>query len=152
VNGLCTQLTRVVGSSAGAVAELFDISCLLCKPDFSNIQKRVHEIWWGCPNITQSELVVRLHDELGLEVLGQHYFIKNTAGGLSPKFDFTSSGSTAGNPNAFVVAAKAGDIPAPTGHDDVDWLELKNVTGNLATVVFRVFTDKGQPPATVRFS
>lgn len=68
---------------------------------------------------------------------------------MSPKWDFTS-GALAGHPSAFVVAAKAGDIPAPTGPPDVDWLSLTNVSGSLATQVFRVNTVGGLPPASVR--
>ncbi|KAI0249262.1 hypothetical protein BJV78DRAFT_716543 [Lactifluus subvellereus] len=135
-------------TSVGAVAELFDISCLNGQQQFSNIQKCAYDIWSNSSDTTISELITTLHDTLGLNVLGEHYFISNPDGSLNPKFDFTSSGSTAGNPNAFVVAAKVGDIPAPTGSDDVDWLELKNVSGELATEVFRVFTVKGKPPTS----
>jgi hypothetical protein len=69
--------------------------------------------------------------------------------GVSPQWDF-SSAALAGHPDAFVLAAKVGDIPAPTGSPDVDWLSLNKVKGNLATQVFRVNTVGGLPPASVR--
>jgi hypothetical protein len=87
-------------------------------------------------------------------ILGQHYFVTNpiTGVGISPKWDFTSSGQTAGNPNAFVIAAKVASIPAPTGPNDVAWLSLDSVQGELATQVFRTDTRGGQPPASVSTS
>ena len=88
-------------------------------------------------------------------MLGQHYFVANgtnpTTGGqaLTPVWDFTS-GVEKGNKNAIIFAAEEGDIPAPTGPDDVDWLQLKKVEGDLADTVYRVDTKGGQPPASVR--
>jgi hypothetical protein len=82
------------------------------------------------------------------QLLGQHFFIQNTTGGgISPVWDFRAS-AFAGNPNAFVVAAEAGDTPAPTSAGDVDWLSLVGLQGGLATQVFRVETKGGQPPAS----
>jgi hypothetical protein len=81
--------------------------------------------------------------------MGQHYFVTSPSGtGLSPVWDFRAA-SAQGNPNAFVLGAKVGDLPAPTGSSDVDWLQLKNVSGSLATSVYRVDTRGGQPPASV---
>jgi len=83
-------------------------------------------------------------------ILGEHYFITNpiTGTSISPKWDFSAKGDRlASNPNAFVVASKVGDLPAPTGSGDVDWLQLKEVTGQLADQVYRVDTRGGQPPA-----
>jgi hypothetical protein len=87
-------------------------------------------------------------------VLGQHYFVANgtdpATGGpaISPVWDFTSDAER-GNPEAYVIAAVVGDIPAPTGKDDVDWLQLKKVEGELADTVYRVDTKGGQPPTSV---
>ena len=84
-------------------------------------------------------------------VLGQHYFVTNpfTGSGVSPTFDFRAA-SREGDPNAFVIANKTGDIPAPTGSQDVDWLELTGAIGDLAKHVFRLDTKAGQPPSSVR--
>ena len=101
--------------------------------------------------MTASDMIKLLSKAPEPFVLGQHYFIPNpiTGSGLSPKWDFTSA-ALAGNANAFVVGAKTGDVPAPTGASDVDWLSLKNVQGELATQIFRVATKGGQPPSSVR--
>ena len=72
-----------------------------------------------------------------------------TGTGINPKWDFTSSGTTAGNPNAFVTAAKVSSIGAPTGSQDIDWVDLKNLVGSLAQQVYRTDTRLGQPPASV---
>lgn len=87
-------------------------------------------------------------------MLGQHYFIPNPSGGtgLSPKWDFTSA-SEKGNPEAFVVGARQGDLPDPNGDPavNIDWLQLSAVSGQgeLATTIFRIQTRGGQPPTTV---
>jgi len=80
-------------------------------------------------------------------VLGQHYYVPNPVGpGLSPKWDFTSSGATAGNPNAYVIGVKVGDLPS-TNSSNIDNLMVKAVEGELASEVFRVETNGGQPPS-----
>jgi Protein of unknown function (DUF3455) len=87
-------------------------------------------------------------------VLGHHYFVKNpTPGGtgVSPTFDFRAD-SQKGNPNAFVIASKVGDITSPVDPTtNVDWLELKAIDGqgSLAKYVFRILTVSGQPPSSV---
>ena len=96
--------------------------------------------------------VFELIDEMGRKpfVLGQHYFVVNpTPGGANvPKFDFTS-GRLAGDSQAFAVLAKAGDIAAPTGSSDVDWLMLNKTSGELANQIFRVNTVAGTDSASV---
>lgn len=89
-----------------------------------------------------------------LEVLCQHYFVPNptTGQGLSPKWDFTSSGAFEGNADAFIVAKGKGSIPAPTNATrDVAWLDVVNVQGKIADEVFRFDTVGGQPPATCQY-
>lgn len=87
--------------------------------------------------------------------LAQHYFVPNpTTGGqgLSPKWDFTSSGKFAGNADAFVVAKGVGSLPSPDDPSkDVAWLEVQAVQGEIADVVFRTDTVGGQPPSSVSF-
>lgn len=72
-----------------------------------------------------------------------------TGSGINPKWDFTSQGADAGKSDAFVVAAKVNDAAAPTGSQDIDWVQLGSLTGNLAKQVYRVETRLGQPPASV---
>ena len=137
--------------STGAVAELFDISCLP-SATYSGLTDLAFAAWNAAPpSFTVQEVI----SDLGLLhpafVLGQHYFIVNplTGAGLSPKWDFTSA-SEAGHPSAFVVGAKTGDVPAPADPEtDVDWLSLSAAQGALAQQVFRVETRGGQPPASV---
>ncbi|KAK7032609.1 hypothetical protein VNI00_012872 [Paramarasmius palmivorus] len=107
-------------ASAGALAQLYDISCSYkAKTGYFIPQKH----------------------------LGEHYFLTNpvTGTGISPKWDFTRAMS---NANAFIIGARQAGIPALTGSSDVDWLYLSNVQGSLATEVYRTDTRGGQPPAS----
>ncbi|KAF9485450.1 hypothetical protein BDN70DRAFT_588168 [Pholiota conissans] len=133
-------------TSIGAVADLYDISCLSAVPsEFKVIQDEAFVTWTATPATTKS-LGPKANGCLPL--MGQHYFVTSPSGtGLSPVWDFRAA-SAKGNPNAFVLAAKIGDLPAPTGSNDVDWLQLKSVSGSLATSVYRVDTKGGQPPAS----
>ncbi|KAJ7796933.1 hypothetical protein B0H14DRAFT_2913023 [Mycena olivaceomarginata] len=132
-NYTCTAATLKY-ASVGAVASIFDISCIDKTPAFATIQTTAFK-----------------HDKIGAAtLLGYHYFVPAPSGtGLSPKWDFTSTGKFAGNSTAFILAAKAGDILAPTNSaTNVDWLMLNNVQGSLASKVFRVDTVNGQPPTS----
>ncbi|KAG7448719.1 uncharacterized protein BT62DRAFT_965253 [Guyanagaster necrorhizus] len=139
-NYTCT--TDGVYSNIGAVAKIFDISCLLGTLLFDHIQDLAIAAWQHAQNAESvpSKLC------LGIRVLGDHFFITNpvTGSGISPKWDFTAS---LHDSEAFVVAAKSGSMPAPTGSSDIDWLVLDRVLGSLATQVYRVDTRGGQPPA-----
>jgi hypothetical protein len=137
-------------SNVGALAELVDITCIVNKPDFEAVQDAIFDEWSHHSHISTSEVINRLSVLYSPIVLGQHYFIPNptTGVGLSPKWDFTSA-AFAGNPNAYEVGAKAGDVPAPTGGNDIDWLSLNGVEGELATQIFRVATKGGKASASV---
>ena len=136
--------------SAGAVAQLLDISHLYGTPEFSQIQVDAYNLWSKFWNISPFDITLpsQFNSKCNI-VLGQHYFITGSTGALSPKFDFTSSGPNKGNPQAYVVAAKAGDLPAPNKQRDVDWLLLNGTSGELATKVIREDTQGGQPPSSV---
>ncbi|KAJ7136579.1 putative malate dehydrogenase [Mycena epipterygia] len=144
-----TCASNGVYTNVGAVAELFDVSCLYGTPEFPKLQDIAYAVWkYAPPTAPITQIISFMSAFQASFVLGQHYFVTSPSGtGVSPKWDFTS-GALAGHPNAFVVAAKAGDMPAPTGPPDVDWLSLTNVTGSLATQVFRVNTVGGLPPAS----
>ncbi|GAV99777.1 putative malate dehydrogenase [Lentinula edodes] len=137
-------------TNVGALAELFDISCLYGQPDFDDITSVVSLFWNAAPaTVTPSEIIA-FGEEYDLSfVLGEHYFVVNpvTGSGLNPKWDFTSH-AFAGNPNAYVVGSKVDDVPAPTGSSDIDWLYLTNLTGSLANEIYRIETKGGQPPAS----
>lgn len=142
-----------MGSSVGAVADLFDISCLYGSngtEEFAKIQDDAFDIWQKCPSLdpSKSNLKNELLDKFKIPLLGYHYFIIYN-GTLRPDFDFTSTGANKGILDAFVVAAKAVDVPAPNSVEDVDWLELKALAGKLANAVYRVDTRGGQAPTNV---
>ncbi|KAJ7701078.1 hypothetical protein B0H17DRAFT_924821 [Mycena rosella] len=141
-------------TNVGAVAELFDVSCLYGTPEFPSLQEIAYTMWkFAPPNAGISEVIAFMQTFKAFFVLGQRpynviiHLHPYVGTGISPKWDFTSA-ALAGHPDAFVIAAKVGDIPAPTGPPDVDWLSLNNVQGNLATQVFRVDTVGGLPPAS----
>ncbi|KAK7045117.1 hypothetical protein R3P38DRAFT_2609507 [Favolaschia claudopus] len=146
--GVGTQNYSCVGTtftSIGAVASLFDISCLDHTPQFASIQTKAFDIWKNLPAFLPATVVGPLVDAPHLD--GFHYFIPSTsATGLSPKWDFTS---TTGSPAAFVVGAGVGDIPAPTNPAvNIDWLSLNRTDGDLASQIFRIDTVDGQPPTS----
>jgi len=112
----------------------------------------VFGIWnHASSSVTPKDVIKKLGRNL--LVLGHHYYVPNpniTAGSpaISPKWDFTSD-TEKGNAEAFVIGAKVGDLPAPTGKNDVDWVQLEKVEGELANTVYRVYTKGGQPPTSV---
>jgi hypothetical protein len=112
------------------------------------IQDDAYTLWSEAPsNFTTQDVISKLAGNP--IVLGQHYFITNsTSGGsdISPVWDFRTGLK---NEKAIVIAALIGDLPAPTGSSDVDWLQLKGVNGMLADAVYRVYTKAGQPPSNV---
>jgi len=128
------------------------MSCFSGTPLFNTIQNEAFNIWNNVSSNVTTQDVIKTFGDAPV-VLGQHYFIANGTDpvthsqAISPVWDFTSDAEK-GNAEAFVVAAVVGDIPAPTGTDDVDWLQLKNVEGELANAVYRVETKGGQPPAS----
>ncbi|KAF7325650.1 hypothetical protein MKEN_00414900 [Mycena kentingensis (nom. inval.)] len=135
-------------TNVGAVAELFDVSCLLGSPEFPHLQDIAYDAWKFAPASepgTIQSIISGLSKYYASFVLGEHYFVPNPSGtGLSPVWDFRHSFPD--NHNALVLAEKVGGIPAPTGPPDVDWLSLKSVSGDLATQVFRTDTVGGSPP------
>jgi len=137
-------------ASAGAVAELFDISCLKSS-QFNEATDLAFDIWEALPShLTAQDVIKEFTLIKNPVVLGQHFFITNplTGTGLSPKWDFTSA-SEKGHSDAFVVGAKVGDIPAPSNSGkNVDWLALNGALGDLANQVFRIETRGGQPPTS----
>jgi hypothetical protein len=117
-----------VNRSTGAVAALYDISCLhniplLGSAFFTSLPNIIYNAMPSSPPLsTPSEIDAYLQKKLpsiisnaldktlDADLLGEHYFINNPlpAGtGLSPKFDFTSA-SQKGNPNAFITTKKIG--------------------------------------------
>jgi len=148
------QLTECrFGSNVGAVAQLFEISCLFGRPEFSTIQDVAFSDWAASPstNPLEPDLVQLMKNKHNINVEGQHYFV-NQNNALVPVWDLRSSGENAGNSNAIIFAEKVKSAPSPDGPENVDWVELKKLSGGLANQVYRVDTVKGQPPSTVSSS
>ncbi|KAJ7500032.1 hypothetical protein FB451DRAFT_1335035 [Mycena latifolia] len=146
-NYTCSSTTSTY-ASIGAVASLFDLSCLDKKPQFASIQSTAFNIWKAASaRTTASSIGARVGAP---KLLGYHYFVPSPSGtGISPLWDFTSTGKFAGNATAYVMGAKVGDIPAPTSPaTNVDWLALNGVQGKLASKIFRIDTVSGQPPTS----
>ncbi|KAJ6595519.1 hypothetical protein DFH09DRAFT_1134861 [Mycena vulgaris] len=140
--------TTLKYTSTGAVASLFDLSCIDKTPAFANIQTVAFKAWSAMPaSISATTVGAKI---AAPTLLGFHYFVPSPSGtGISPKWDFTSTGKFAGNSTAFVLAAKAGSISSPVAPTtNVDWLTLNNVQGALASKIFRIDTVGGQPPAS----
>jgi len=151
VQNYTCNATSLTYSNVGAVAELFDMSCLSGTSLFTTIQNDAFDVWQKTPSFITAQDVIKMLGHVKL-VLGQHYFVANpnpTAGSpaILPKWDFTSNAEK-GNLDAFFIGSKTGDLPAPTGKNDVDWVQLKNVEGKLADTVYRVYTKGGQPPTS----
>ncbi|EIM89136.1 uncharacterized protein STEHIDRAFT_119880 [Stereum hirsutum FP-91666 SS1] len=143
-------------TNVGAVAELFDISCVVDSALSPYLTSAVEALWSAIPSDTfnTTELISTLGFLGNPDVIGQHYFVPNpaTGSGSSPKFDFTSARFN-GVAEAFVVLAKTGDVVSPDDKSvDVDWLYLTALSyggqGDLAGSAFRVETAGGQPPAS----
>jgi len=126
--------------STGAVAQLFDASCFVDAGTPMDVLTKT-----GLA-LEKAHQLPQLNGNTPLK-LGDHFFVENAAGtGIAPFFTFVSSQK---NANAFILAAKTGDIPAPTDpKDNVDWLMLGNSQGSLAKTVFRLDTAGGQPAAS----
>ncbi|KIJ61565.1 hypothetical protein HYDPIDRAFT_31173 [Hydnomerulius pinastri MD-312] len=133
----------------GAVAELFDISCLYNTPAFDALPSVAYTAWNATTaNLTIQDVIGAFEFAPSPLVLGQHYYVPNPDGsGLSPKWDFTSSGMTAGNSQAYVIGAKTGDLPSLDTTLNIDSLMVKGIQGDLASEIFRIQNNGGQPPA-----
>ncbi|KAF7332949.1 hypothetical protein MVEN_02400800 [Mycena venus] len=117
-------------------------------PEFASIQTTAFDAWSAAPAGTTATSIGSTVS--APDLLGFHYFVPSPSGtGISPMWDFTSTGSFAGDSSAFVIGAKVGDIAAPTDPaTNVDWLALNNVQGSLASKIFRIDTVGGQPPTS----
>lgn len=138
--------------NVGAVAELIDVSCLAGSSVFRQLPDQLYDSWVNFNQSSVQEIIDHLHVLNPPEILAQHYFVSNptTGQGLSPKWDFTSSGKFSGNKDAFFVGRGQGSLPAPTDpKKDINWLEVANVQGSIANTVFRTDTRGGQPPSSV---
>ncbi|KAH9025629.1 hypothetical protein EDB85DRAFT_1849840, partial [Lactarius pseudohatsudake] len=129
-------------ASDGFAGQLFDISTLFPRPEFSQIQNDALAdfIPLQTTDPFDPSFAKQVEDKYGIPLSGQHYFSSSA----SPVFDFRINGPTAGDPGAFIVADVTGDIPAPTGTLDSDWQVMTGTSGKFASKVFRVSTKGGE--------
>ncbi|KAJ2915956.1 hypothetical protein MD484_g4459, partial [Candolleomyces efflorescens] len=138
-------------ASAGAVAALFDISCLGGKPAFDSIAKTAYTIWKNIPDgPLSSKLQSGITTSCGVVTTGSHFFTKTAAGSIAPVWDMRANGPNGvkGKAGAYVIGAKVANLASPEGAKNVDWLQLKNVEGSLATAIYRTDTHGGPAPAS----
>jgi len=151
-NYTCTSSNNF--TNVGAVAELIDATCLAGSSIFLDLPDTLFSAWNGFNGTSIQDIILDNHIINNTDILAQHYFITNpqTGQGVSPKWDFTSSGKFAGNQDAFIVAKGKGTLPAPTNSTrDVNWLDVVNIEGKIADEVFRTDTRGGQPPSSCTF-
>lgn len=118
--------------------------------EFQTIQCQALAAWTtiSTSDPLDGQLVKAMNQQFNLNVSGQHYFQKSNGAAPVPVWDLRAN-LFKGNPNAFVVAKKIKTVPAPNPSTDVAWLELDKVTGDLATTVYRINTEGGQPQTSV---
>jgi desulfoferrodoxin (superoxide reductase-like protein) len=130
--------------SAGAVASLYDVSCIA----HTGLLPHIQELLFDAATAANAQSVV---DVLLLEAtlkISDHYFSPGAEPGkIVPVFDFTHSLK---DKNQFVDVKKIGSIPSPDGKEHIDWLNLETVSGAAAKTVFRLNTHLGQPPASCK--
>jgi hypothetical protein len=106
---------------------------------FNNVQDIAFLKWQMTPGKDNCASAV---SGMPLTRMGDHYFVTSPSGtGISPVWDFRAFGRFKGNANAMVLAAKVANLPSPAGSQNVDWLQLKSVSGELATQVRRTSRD-----------
>ena len=129
------------------------MSCLYGKSEFSSIQNDAYNYWksYSSSDPFETGYSQLLKSHYDISPYGSYYFVEQN-GSLIPVWDLTSTWPYAGNPNAIVYAQKVKNVPSPQGSYNVDWVELKKMSGELANVIYRVDTVQGQPPSTVSSS
>ncbi|KAH8828751.1 hypothetical protein DL96DRAFT_1015821 [Flagelloscypha sp. PMI_526] len=142
--------------SDGAVAKLFDVSCMIVNDPhgFAELPSKAIELWKKAPAEIDT---LKVSSAPGLfttsQFQGDHYFPPNPKAGeqppIVPKWDFTPvGGAFHGNADATFTGKLKGSVVAPTGKQDINWLQLDVADGKLGKQVYRTDTREGQPPAT----
>jgi hypothetical protein len=148
-----TCSTNNVFVSAGAVAEIFDITPLACANSklISTIHNDLFNFWNS--SSTGSTTVQQLIDTLPKivppnTILAQHYFINNSAGGISPVWDFRATPKFNGVEDAVFVGKALASTPDVNPTKNVPWLHLGKVSGDISDEVYRIFTVGGAAPSS----
>ncbi|GJE90429.1 hypothetical protein PsYK624_065620 [Phanerochaete sordida] len=162
-NYSCTPAGVWTTVGAGAMTEIFDISCipLSAHGAFTTF---VSKLWQAAPPEMTTQELITLTGVLSLPgALGQHYFVSDPNNASSPAlfaaWDFRSARlkNDKNAANAYVVGNRIGEVPSPDDPvHDADWLSLNPVlvngkpAGQLADQVFRIHTNDGNPPASCK--
>ncbi|KZT51746.1 hypothetical protein CALCODRAFT_521181 [Calocera cornea HHB12733] len=137
-NYTCTNGKYV---NVGALAQVFDISCLQNLPAISAaFSQAVNELELvdGASLLNFGITLAKM----GGFKLADHYF-DTSAGPLSPVFNFQVSNG------GFAIGKKLMDLPDPTNPTvNVDWLQLEAIAGDAAKFLVREQTAGGQPPSS----
>jgi len=139
--------------SAGAVAELFDISCLASSNStlLSTIHTDLFNLWDSprAGNVTIQQLIQALPNVVPeCMILAQHYFIQNGAGGISPAWDFRAAPKFEGVAGALFVGKPLANIPDADPTKNIAWLHIGKVSGDISDEVYRISTVGGVAPSS----
>jgi hypothetical protein len=139
--------------AAGAVAELFDISCLACANSklISTIHNDLFNLWNGpaVGDATVQQLIEALPNIVPPNmILAQHYFISNAAGGISPVWDFRATQKFKGVQNAVFVGKALANTPDSDPTKNVPWLHVGKVSGDISDEIYRIYTVGGVAPSS----
>jgi len=112
--------------TAGAVAGIFDISCLASTNSklISTIHNDLFNLWnSSCVgSVTVQELIEALPSIVPPNtILAQHYFINNPAGGISPAWDFRATQKFKGIENAVFVGKALASTPDSNPIKNIPW-------------------------------
>jgi len=139
--------------STGAVAELFDISCLASTNNklVSTIHNDLFNFWNGSSpgSATIQQLIETIPNIVPANmILSQHYFNKNAAVGISPVWDFRTTQKFKGVDNAVFVGKASANTPDANPTNNVPWLHLAKVSGDISDEIYRIFTVGGVAPSS----
>ncbi|RAK77567.1 DUF3455 domain-containing protein [Aspergillus fijiensis CBS 313.89] len=145
--------------ATGAVATLYDISCLAATPK-DHALRFLHALPGFTRAIPQEVLAFYAVMLSQSAIIGEHYFspsqssstTSTTAAAAMPVFDLRPAtfGKQGGRYESnWVKAKKVESVNAPgSGGDDVPWLKMVSVEGSGIQEIYRVHTAGGMSPAT----
>jgi len=137
-NYTCTNGKYV---NVGALAQVFDISCIQNLPAISAVLSGAIQELEGVDGEGLLNFLIMLAKMGGFK-LADHYF-DTSSGSLAPVFNFQISGG------GFAIGKKLVDLPSPINPAvNVDWLQLEAIKGDAAKFLVREQTQGGQPPSS----
>jgi len=139
--------------STGAVAELFDISWIASSnsPLLSTIDNDLFNLWNSprAGDVTIQQLIQALPNVVPeCTILSQHYFIKNSAGGISPAWDFRATQKFMGVAGALFVGKALANTPDADPTKNIPWLHIGKVSGDISDEIYRISTVGGVAPTS----